>query len=67
MIKQVSGNGKCTYLVGSQNWLRIISTQSTIIDESGEYEVVVKGPKTSTEVNRSQCPSIRRYKQMVSS
>ena len=26
----VSGNGKCTYRVGSQNWLRIISTESTI-------------------------------------
>ena len=45
----VSGNGKCTYLVGSQNWLRIISTQSTIIDESGEYEVVVKVRNKYTE------------------
>ena len=37
----VSSNGKCTYRVGSQNWLRIISTESTIIDEAGEYEVIV--------------------------
>ncbi|MGB1689658.1 MAG: hypothetical protein ACPHDM_03075, partial [Candidatus Poseidoniaceae archaeon] len=37
----VSNNGQCTYLVGSQNWLRIISTESTIIDEAGEYEVIV--------------------------
>ena len=38
----VSSYGKCTYRVGSQNWLRIISTESTLIDESGEYEVVVR-------------------------
>ena len=38
----VSSNGKCTYLVGSQNWLRIISTESVIIDESGKVEVVVR-------------------------
>ena len=37
----VSSNGKCTYRVGSQNWLRIISTESTIIDEAGVYEVKV--------------------------
>ena len=37
----VSSNGKCIYRVGSQNWLRIISTESTIIDEAGVYEVVV--------------------------
>ena len=37
----VSNNGQCTYRVGSQNWLRIISTESTIIDEAGEYEVIV--------------------------
>ncbi len=37
----VSSDGKCTYRVGSQNWLRIISTESTIIDEAGRYEVIV--------------------------
>jgi len=37
----VSSDGRCTYRVGSQNWLRIISTESTIIDEAGVYEVVV--------------------------
>jgi hypothetical protein len=37
----VSSSGKCTYRVGSQNWLRLISTESTIIDEAGRYEVVV--------------------------
>lgn len=37
----VSNSGKCTYRVGSQNWLRLISTESTIIDEAGRYEVVV--------------------------
>ena len=30
-----------TFRVGSQNWLRVISTESTIIDEAGVYEVVV--------------------------
>ncbi|MDC3339651.1 hypothetical protein OAV55_00140, partial [bacterium] len=38
----VSSDGKCTYRVGSQNWLRIISTESTIIDEEGRYEVVMQ-------------------------
>jgi len=38
----ISGNGKCTYRVGAQNFLRIISTESTIIDEPREYEVVVR-------------------------
>ena len=37
----VSSKGMCTYRVGSQNWLRIISTESTIIDEAGVYEVIV--------------------------
>ena len=37
----VSSSGKSTYSVGSQNYLRIISTESTIIDEAGVYEVVV--------------------------
>ena len=37
----VSSSGKSTYRVGSQNYLRIISTESTIIDEAGVYEVVV--------------------------
>jgi len=45
----VSGNGKCTYRVGSQNWLRIISTESTIIDEAREYEVVVRVRNQYTE------------------
>jgi len=37
----VSSSGQCTYKVGSQNYLRIISTESTIIDEAGVYEVIV--------------------------
>ena len=37
----VSGDGKTTFRVGSQNYLRIISTESTIIDEAGTYEVIV--------------------------
>ena len=37
----VSSSGKSTYSVGSQNYLRIISTESTIIDEAGVYEVIV--------------------------
>ena len=37
----VSSSGKCTYRVGSQNWLRLISTDSIIIDEAGRYEVTV--------------------------
>ena len=45
----VASNGKCTYRVGSQNWLRIISTESTIIDEAGEYEVVVRVRNQYTE------------------
>jgi uncharacterized membrane protein len=45
----ISSNGKCTYRVGSQNWLRIISTESTIIDESGTYEVVVRVRNQYTE------------------
>ena len=46
---EVSSFGKCTYRVGSQNWLRIISTESTIIDEAGEYEVVVRVRNQYTE------------------
>jgi hypothetical protein len=45
----VSSDGKCTYRVGSQNWLRIISTESTIIDEEGRYEVVVRVRNQYTE------------------
>ena len=37
----VSSSGKSTYSVGSQNYLRIISTESTIIAEAGVYEVIV--------------------------
>ena len=37
----VSGDGKTTFRVGSQNYLRIISTEATIIDEAGTYEVIV--------------------------
>jgi hypothetical protein len=40
--ESISGNGKCTYRVGAQNFLRIISTEAIIIDEPGEYEVVVR-------------------------
>ena len=38
----VTSDGTCTYLVGSQNWLRIISTESIMISESGKVEVVVR-------------------------
>ena len=38
----VSGDGKTTFRVGSQNYLqKIISTEATIIDEAGTYEVIV--------------------------
>ncbi|MDP6869307.1 MAG: hypothetical protein QGI21_00850 [Candidatus Poseidoniaceae archaeon] len=45
----VSANGLCTYRVGSQNWIRIISTEATIIDEPGEYEVTVRVRNQYTE------------------
>ena len=45
----VSSYGKCTYRVGSQNWIRIISTESTIIDEAGEYEITVRVRNQYTE------------------
>ena len=45
----VSSDGKCTYKVGSQNWLRIISTETTIIDEEGRYEVKVRVRNQYTE------------------
>ncbi len=38
----VSSTGMCTYNVGTQNWLRIISTENIIISEGGEFEVVVR-------------------------
>jgi uncharacterized membrane protein len=38
----VSSFGKCTYFVGSQNWIRIIADETTVITEPGEYVVVVK-------------------------
>ncbi|MCH1527497.1 MAG: hypothetical protein L7S49_04715 [Candidatus Poseidoniaceae archaeon] len=45
----VSSEGKCTYKVGSQNYLRIISTEVTIIDEAGVYEVVLRVRNQYTE------------------
>ncbi len=45
----ISSYGKCTYRVGSQNWLRIISTESTIIEDSGEYRVTVRIRNQYTE------------------
>ena len=45
----VSSKGMTTFRVGSQNWLRIISTESTIVDEPGVYEVVVTVRNQYTE------------------
>ena len=38
----VSATGQATYLVGSQNWLKIYTIQPISINEEGEYEVVVR-------------------------
>ena len=39
--QNISSTGNCEFLVGSQNWLRIISIERPIYTEAGEYEVVV--------------------------
>ena len=38
----ISASGQATYLVGSQNWLRIFAIQPLEITEEGEYEVNVR-------------------------
>jgi hypothetical protein len=38
----VSATGEATYLVGSQNWLKIYTIQPVSINEEGEYEVTVR-------------------------
>lgn len=38
----VSASGSATYLVGSQNWLRIFAIQPLSIDEAGDYDIVVR-------------------------
>ena len=38
----VSATGQATYLVGSQNWLKIYTIQPLSINEEGEYEVTVR-------------------------
>ena len=38
----ISSSGSATYLVGSQNWLKIFAIQPLTIDEAGEYEIVVR-------------------------
>ena len=38
----VSATGQATYLVGSQNWLKIYTIQPISINEEGEYEVIVR-------------------------
>ena len=38
----ISSSGSATYLVGSQNWLRIFAIQPVSIDEAGQYDVVVR-------------------------
>ena len=39
---EVSSFGKCTYFVGSQNYIRIIADETTVITEPGEYYVIIK-------------------------
>ncbi|HJM55250.1 MAG TPA: hypothetical protein QGI72_03275, partial [Poseidonia sp.] len=39
---EVSATGQATYLVGSQNWLKIYTIQPISINEEGEYEVIVR-------------------------
>ena len=69
----ISSNGKCTYKVGAQNFLRIISTEATIIDESGDYEVVVRirnqwteGQSVSVSVDQGD-EAIRWYRASIKS
>ena len=38
----ISASGQATYLVGSQNWLRIFAIQPLEISEEGDYEVNVR-------------------------
>ena len=38
----ISATGQATYLVGSQNWLKIYTIQPLSINEEGEYEVTVR-------------------------
>lgn len=38
----VSATGQATYLVGSQNWLKIYAIQPISINEEGDYEVLVR-------------------------
>ena len=45
----ISSHGSCTYFVGSQNWLRIISTERPVFTEGGEYLVSVRVRNQYTE------------------
>ena len=38
----ISASGQATYLVGSQDWLRIFAIQPLTVEEEGEYEVEVR-------------------------
>lgn len=38
----ISASGQATYLVGSQDWLRIFAIQPLTVEEEGEYEVNVR-------------------------
>jgi uncharacterized membrane protein len=38
----ISASGQATYLVGSQDWLRIFAIQPLTISEEGEYEVNIR-------------------------
>ncbi len=48
----IADTGSATYVVGSQNWLRILSIERPIFEEDGEYVVtiVVRNQYTSSQV-----------------
>ena len=48
----ITDTGEATYLVGSQNWLRILSIERPIFEKDGDYEVIitVRNQYDSTQV-----------------